>query len=578
MTSKTTRAVGALGLTLAAAMLATPPPAVAAPQSSCAGAFCSALDLGTFDALAPTQATTAAAQPTNLALRFTDTSGAVASDPSTWLARVSAVLGSSSSKAMGVSAPSTLPLGSYVAGSAATASACGSASDYAAACPAGFGSGQVVVTPLVGSPEIKPATFGIRRITSDVGGSLAVEVTVAIPGVTLVPVSTTTVLTYAPASATAGPSLAMDTRPALTGALLAPQYVGAGLDFSMNTLALNLNGLVTEAATGAVSPPVAFVRQSPLCTTLTSTLAAQARSTAVAAAQFPQTITGCPTPPVLVSVAPVAGQATAFSFTTKTPTAAVAGRTSSLEWVFGDGSKAVTGATTTHAYPVSQPVTAVVTTVDSAGARSTGVQVKIGASALRGKQREGHLVTGELTDQDTGEGLASQEVHGYRCATRNTPVAGCEDVGTATTKSGGTYRLRIPEVRRKGFVLVSTSGTATTSATEPARFGSRRYIAVLPQPNVTLKVSKKQIRQGGTVRLSGTVEPGKKGKTVRLQGFIRGKWRTVRKATISQRGTYAASYVVRVPGQDKLKVRALVVGTARTLEATSKVRRIRILR
>jgi hypothetical protein len=101
---------------------------------------------------------------------------------------------------------------------------------------------------------------------------------------------------------------------------------------------------------------------------------------------------------------------------------------------------------------------------------------------------------------------------------------------------------------------------------------------VLPQPEVTLKASEKRVHPGTTVRLSGRVEPGKKGKTVRLQGFVRGKWRSIGKATISQRGTYATSYVVRVPGQDKVELRAFLPGTARTLGATSKVRTVTILR
>ena len=578
-----TRARAAVPLSLLLAVAALPalsgaPAVAAAPQSSCTGAFCTTLDLGTFDALAPTQATTSAAQPTNVALRFTNSSAAVATDSSTWLATVTATLGSSSSKAMAVTAPASLPFGSYVAGTAATAGACGSASDYAASCPAGHGSGHVAVTPLVGSPEVKPATFGIQSITAGVGGALTATITVTVPGVTVLPVSTSTALTYVPGSASTGPGLAMETRPGLNGALLMPQYLGAGLDFSMNTLAINLNGLVTEAATGAVNPPVAFVRQSALCTTIASTLVAQARSTTLTAAQFTQATTGCPAPPAVLSVAPVPGQPRAFAFTTQTPTAPVAGRTAALEWVFGDGSKALTGATTTHSYPVSQPVTAVVTTVDSAGARSTAVQVKIGAGALRGKQKEGHLITGELTDQDTGAGLGGQELLAYSCATRNTPIADCDDVGKATTKASGAFRLRIPEVEKKGFVLVSHAGTASTSAIAPARFGSTRYLAVLPQPHVTLRVSKREARPGGTVRLTGSVEPGKKGKTVRLQGFVRGKWRSIGKATISQQGTFAMRYVVRVPRQDKVELRAFLPGTARTLEATSKVRKIQIPR
>jgi hypothetical protein len=101
---------------------------------------------------------------------------------------------------------------------------------------------------------------------------------------------------------------------------------------------------------------------------------------------------------------------------------------------------------------------------------------------------------------------------------------------------------------------------------------------VLPQPDVTLRLSTKQVRPGGTVTLSGKVQPGKKGKTVRLQGFIRGKWRSIGKTTVSQRGRYALAYVVRVPGRDKVKVRAVVDGTATTLLAMSPVRRITILR
>ena len=183
-----------------------------------------------------------------------------------------------------------------------------------------------------------------------------------------------------------------------------------------------------------------------------------------------------------------------------------------------------------------------------------------------------------MTDQATGVGLGDQEVLAYRCDTRNTPISTCDSIGTATTRSTGKYRLKIPEVKKKGFVLVAYAGTATTSNSQPARFGAARSIDVLPQPEVTLKLSKKQVRPGGTVTLSGKVQPGKKGKTVRLQGFIRGKWRSIGKTTISQQGSYALAYVVRVPGRDKVKVRAVVDGTATTLLATSPVKRITILR
>jgi len=574
MNRRTARTAGLLTLLLAAAAI-TQPPAEAAPQQACSGAFCVTFDLATNDAFAPTHATTAAGQPTNLALRWTDDSTA---NKNTWLAKVSAVLGSSSSKSMAVTDPAQLPLGAYVAGSAATASSCAPGLDgsgYATSCPAGFGSGHVELTPpLMGSPEIKTATFGIKSVTVGVGGVLTANLGVFIDGA-LPPIetATSTTIAYAPAGATTGPSLTMDTRPAV-----APPLTYTAAVFSMNTVALNLNGLVTEAAAGAVSPSVPFVRQSLLCTSVTSTLIAHARGTGVVASPFAQTITGCPATAGLVSVVPDPAKPKTFTFTMKPPTAAVPGRTAALEWVFGDGAKATTGATTTHTYPVSNPVVALVTVVDSAGARSSALQVKIGSSAVRGKQKAGDLIKGMLADQDTGVGIADQKVLGFRCATKTTPVASCQQIGSTTTKPSGAYRLRIPEVKKKGFVVVSHSGTATTSVTQPARFGSTRVIDVLPQPDVTLKVSDKRVRPGTTVRLSGTVKPGKKGKTVRLQGFIRGKWRSIAKTTLSQKGTYATTCQVRVPGRDKVKVRALVPGTAATLQATSPVKVIRIER
>ena len=213
MNRRIARAAGLVALLMGAGTLVQPVHAVApAPQNTCSGAFCVTFDLVPYDALAPTQPTTAAAQPTNLALRFTDTSPAVGADKSRWLAKVSAVLGSTSSKAFAVTTPDQLPLGAYVAGTAATASGCAAATDFAAACPAGSGTGLVEVKDLAMTPTIKTATFGISRITTGTGGAMTADLTVRIDG-ELLPSTTTTPLTFSPATATAGPTLTMDTRP-----------------------------------------------------------------------------------------------------------------------------------------------------------------------------------------------------------------------------------------------------------------------------------------------------------------------------------------------------------------------------
>jgi hypothetical protein len=290
---------------------------------------------------------------------------------------------------------------------------------------------------------IKPATFGIQSLTVGAGGAITANVSITAPDATFLPISTTAPVTYAAATATAGPTLTMDVR--FTSPLIGLYTSG---EFSMNTVVLNLNGLVTESATGAVSPPVAFVKLPLLCTAVTSTLRANARGPQTVSVPVTQTTTGCPSPPTLAQVAPVAGQPKTITFAMQQPASPVPGRTVSLEWLFGDGAKALTGASTSHTYPVAEPVTAFVTAVDSAGARSPAVAVPISASALRAKQKEGHLITGELTDQETDAGDGSEPVLGYRCATRHTPVVQCDLIGKTTTGSSGKYRLRIPWVKK----------------------------------------------------------------------------------------------------------------------------------
>lgn len=258
----------------------------------------------------------------------------------------------------------------------------------------------------------------------------------------------------------------------------------------------------------------------------------------------------------------------------KPPVPTVAGRSASLEWVFGDGAKAVTGATTTHTYPVAEPMTAIVTTVDSAGARSAPIPIKISTGALKAKQKTGTRLVGTLTDQQSDDGLADQEVLALKCANRKTPLAQCDAVGTTVSKDSGKFILKIPAVQKPGEILLSFGGTATHKASEPARFPTFKWVKVLPQPAVTFKVSDKTVSKGAVVSLSGTVKPGKKGKKLQLQQFYRGKWRAITKATISDKGTYRAPFKVKRAGT--IKVRAVVPQTDHTLISISRTQRITV--
>ena len=239
MTRRTALVAGPASLLLAVAVLTAPagasaPPALAAPQHACSGAFCVDFDLLTMDAQAPAQATTAAGQPTNLQLRFTDTSAAVATDKTTWLAKVSAVLGTSSTKAIALTDPATLPLGAYVAGSAATAgSCCPGSTAPATPLPARPGPAAVTSRSTV-MPVQRDQACDVRHHAAsqrDPGGALTANISVFIPPVTpLGPLTTTAPITYSRRDRERRPALTLDVR-------ATPDAGGAGpeSDFSMNT-------------------------------------------------------------------------------------------------------------------------------------------------------------------------------------------------------------------------------------------------------------------------------------------------------------------------------------------------------
>ena len=84
------------------------------------------------------------------------------------------------------------------------------------------------------------------------------------------------------------------------------------------------------------------------------------------------------------------------------------------------------------------------TTVDSAGARSAPIPVKLSTGALKAKQKTGTRLAGTLTDQQTDDGLADQEVLAFKCANRKTPLAQCDVVGTTVSKAGGKFSPQDP--------------------------------------------------------------------------------------------------------------------------------------
>lgn len=89
--------------------------------------------------------------------------------------------------------------------------------------------------------------------------------------------------------------------------------------------------------------------------------------------------------------------------------------------------------------------------------------------------------------------------------------------------------------------------TAVAVAIVPAAFLSQAQAA--GSYEVSLSVSKTEIRQGDTVVFSGTVEPSAKGSIVKIQFFDRDqggdRWRTVATTTVKSGGAYAKTVTPR---------------------------------
>jgi hypothetical protein len=116
--------------------------------------------------------------------------------------------------------------------------------------------------------------------------------------------------------------------------------------------------------------------------------------------------------------------------------------------------------------------------------------------------------------------------------------AGFSPVGMATSDASGEVAWRI-----------SPSHT-TTYRIELADDGSvavERAVAV--SRRVTLSAASKRVRAGGTIRLSGRVQPAAPGRQISVQMLTSRGWVTVAKPRLSRASTFGRTFVPRVSGR-----------------------------
>ncbi|RNL65176.1 hypothetical protein EFK50_04210 [Nocardioides marmoriginsengisoli] len=72
---------------------------------------------------------------------------------------------------------------------------------------------------------------------------------------------------------------------------------------------------------------------------------------------------------------------------------------------------------------------------------------------------------------------------------------------------------------------------------------------------VTVKTSARTATPGATIKVTGSVRPGAAGRSVSLQAYVRGAWKTIRTQKLSARSRFG--FTPTVAGSGTLKLRVL---------------------
>lgn len=133
---------------------------------------------------------------------------------------------------------------------------------------------------------------------------------------------------------------------------------------------------------------------------------------------------------------------------------------------------------------------------------------------------------------------------------------GWQAVARARVAADGAYELRAV-ARVSGRVrvrLVPLSQDQAAGAPPPAASTSRSQdVAVAAR--LTTRPRRLQLLSGRAVRVSGVLLPRRAGRTVRLEGRIAGRWRTLASARTSTRGHFGVRLLARGLGTSPLRVR-----------------------
>ena len=152
---------------------------------------------------------------------------------------------------------------------------------------------------------------------------------------------------------------------------------------------------------------------------------------------------------------------------------------------------------------------------------------------------------------------------GLRLESRPAGQAGFSDAGVRVTDAGGDASWAVhPRVTTEYRVVVVESEAESDVRT------------VVVGQRVSLSAARSRVHRGGTIHLSGSVQPAHAGAAVRVQLLTRRGWVTVSRPHLSARSRFTATLLPRVSGRYVFRV--VAAATAGNATGTSRSVTVRV--
>jgi len=172
-------------------------------------------------------------------------------------------------------------------------------------------------------------------------------------------------------------------------------------------------------------------------------------------------------------------------------------------------------------------------------------------------------ITGTLIDFDTQIPMAGRTIKLKAC-----PVGKACASTSKLTSATGAFAFTVKPSRNTAYtVSFAGSGTPDTDAWVP---GTAYTKTVKVKPIVSIRASATTIKSGGSVRLTGSVQPLHAGQTVLIQRKVAGVWKKISTASLTAKSFYSKSIVLKGAKGSRALLRVVLPAHADHLIGTSK--------